>query len=69
MSGKIHGVLGVHVDDVIGGGDETFDRIVTAVRKEIDLGAWDVGNFRFKGRHISQMSSGEIVFDMGTIQA
>ena len=27
MSGKIHGVLGVHVDDVIGGGDETFDRI------------------------------------------
>ena len=29
MSGK-----GVHVDDVIGGGDETFDRIMTAVRKE-----------------------------------
>ena len=26
-SGKIHGVLGVHVDDVIGGGNETFDRI------------------------------------------
>ena len=24
-SGKIHGVLGVHVDDVIGGGNETFD--------------------------------------------
>ena len=38
MSGKIHGVLGVHVDDVIGGGDETFDRIMTAVRKEFDCG-------------------------------
>ena len=48
--GKIHGVLGVHVDDVIGGGNETFDRIRTAVHKEFDLGAWDVGNFRFKGR-------------------
>ena len=24
-SEKIHGVLGVHVDDMIGGGDETFD--------------------------------------------
>ena len=54
-SGKIHGVLGVHVDDVIGGGNETFDRIMTAVRKEFDFGAWDVGNFRFKGRQISKM--------------
>ena len=63
-SGKIHGVLGVHVDDVIGGGNETFDRIMTAVRKEFDFGAMDVGNFRFKGRLISQMTNGEIVFDM-----
>ena len=57
-------MLGVHVYDVIGGGDETFDRIMTAVRKEFDFGAWDVGNFRFKGRQISQMPYGEIVFDM-----
>ena len=63
-SGKIHGVLGVHVDDVIGGGNETFDRIMTAARKEFDFGAWDVGNFRFKGRQISQMPNGEIVFDV-----
>ena len=54
----------MHVDDVIGGGDETFDRIMTAVRKEFDFGAWDVGNFRFKGRQLSQMPNGEIVFDM-----
>ena len=64
MSGKIHGVLGVHVGDVIGGGNETFDRIMTAVRKEFDFGAWDIGNFRFKGRQISQMPNGEFVFDM-----
>ena len=63
-SGKIHGVLGVHVDDVIGGGNETFDRTMATVRKEFDFGAWDVGNFRFKGRQISQMPNGEIVFDM-----
>ena len=63
-SGKIHGVLGVHVDDVIGGGHETFDRIMTAVRKELDFGAWDIGSFRFKGRQISQMLNGEIVYDM-----
>ena len=45
----------MHDDDVIGGGAETFDRVMTA---------WDVGNFRFKGRQISQMPHGEIVFDM-----
>ena len=61
---KIHGVLGVHVDDVIGGGDETFDRIMKAVRKEFDSRAWDIGNFRFKGCQISQMPNGETVFDM-----
>ena len=54
----------MHVDVVIGGGDEFFDRIMTAVRKEFDFGAWDVGNFRFKGRPISQMPNGEIVLDM-----
>ena len=64
LSGKIHGVLGVHVDDVIGGGDETFDKIMTAVHKEFDFGAWDIGNFRFKGHQISQMPNGGIVFDM-----
>ena len=57
-------MLGVHVDDVIGGGNEIFDRIMTTVRKEFDFGAWDVGNFRFKGRQISQMPYGEILCDM-----
>ena len=49
---------------MIGSGDETFDRTMTTVRKEFDFGAWDVGNFRFKGRQISQMPNGEIVCDM-----
>ena len=63
-SGQIHGVLVVHVDDVIGGGSEIFDRIMTTARKEFDFGAWDVGNFRCKGGQISQMPSGEILYDM-----
>ena len=37
-SGQVHGVLGVHVDDMIGGGNETFNRVMTAVRKEFDFG-------------------------------
>ena len=64
QSGKVHGVLDVHVDDMIGGGNETFNPVMTAVRKEFDLRSWETGNFRFKGRQISQMQNGEIVFDM-----
>ena len=63
-NGKVHGVLGVHVDDMIGGGNETSNRVMTAVRKEFDFGSWDIGNFRFKGRQFSQLPDGEIVFDM-----
>ena len=63
-SGKVHGVLGVHVDDMIGGGNETFNRVMTTVRKEFGFGSWDSGYFRFKGRQISQMPNGDIVFDM-----
>ena len=37
---------------------------MTVVRKEFGFGAWDVGNFRFKGRQISQMPNGGIVFDI-----
>ena len=54
----------MHVDDVIGGGNVIFDRIMTTVCKEFDFGAWDVGNFRFKGRQTSRMPNGEIVRDM-----
>ena len=50
--------------DMIGGGNETFDRVMTAVRKKFDFGAWDIGSFRFKGRQTSQMPNVEIVFDM-----
>ena len=40
------------------------NRVMTAVRKEFDFGSWDIGNFRLKGRQISQMPNGDIVFDM-----
>ena len=39
---------------------------MTAMRKEFDFGAWDVGNFRFKGRQISQMPK---CVRHGTVQA
>ena len=55
----------MYVDDVLGGGDETFDRIMTAVRQKnliLELGTLAI--FFLRGRQISQMPSGEIVCDM-----
>ena len=49
---------------MIGGGNETFKRVMTGVRKELDFGTWDTGNFRFKCRQISQIPNRDIVFDM-----
>ena len=54
----------MHVDDMIDGGNETVNRVMTAVRKEFGFGSWDTGSFRFTARQISQMPNGEIVFDM-----
>ena len=62
---KNHGVLGVHVDDVIGGGDETSDRIMTAVRKEFDFGA--LGPLAIFGSRVARFrrcQMEKIVFDM-----
>ena len=58
----------MHVDDVVGGGNETVDRIMTTVCEEFCCGVWEVGNFRFKDRQISEMPNGEIVCDMDQYQ-
>ena len=52
------------IDDMIGGGNETFKRVMTAKRIEFDFGTWDIGSLLFKGRQISQVPNREIVCDM-----
>ena len=38
------------MDDLLGGGDETHDRTISEVKREVDFGVWDVGAMRFKER-------------------
>ena len=61
---QIRGVSGVLVDDLMGGGDEVFDRTISEVQREFDLGAWDVGVMRFRGSELTRMANCEIVTDM-----
>ena len=50
----VRGATGVHADDLLRGGDEVFDRTTLEVKREFDVGAWDVGVVRFKERQLTQ---------------
>ena len=51
---KVHGVLGVHVDDLIGGGNAKFQKAITWLKSELEFGAWEQTKFRFRGRELEQ---------------
>ena len=51
---NVQGVLGVHVDDLVGGGNLTFQKAVQWLRTELVIGIWDQSRFRFRGRELSQ---------------
>ena len=51
---SLQGVLGVHVDDLVGGGNLTFEKAVQWLRTELEFGTWDQSRFRFRGRELSQ---------------
>lgn len=50
----IHGVLGVHVDDLLGGGDEHWRKAMDWLKKELEFGAWETRKFIFRGRQLEQ---------------
>eukprot|EP00969_Alexandrium_andersonii_P062101 2736679-Alexandrium_andersonii.AAC.1 len=35
----VHGILGVHVDDLLGGGDEYWRKSVNELKKRLEFGA------------------------------
>ncbi len=44
---KIHGVLGIHVDDLIGSGNKKL-------KTELEFVVWEQAKFRFRGRELEQ---------------
>ena len=51
---NVLGVLGVHVDDLVGGGNLAFQTAVQWLRTELEFGTWEQSRFRFRGRELSQ---------------
>ena len=42
---NVQGVLGVHVDHLLGGGNLAFQRAVQWLRTELEFGAWEQSRF------------------------
>ena len=45
---------GVHVDDLVGGGNLAFQKAVQWLRTELESGTWEQSRFRFRGRELCQ---------------
>ena len=59
----IHGVLGIHVDDGIGGGDAVFAKAIKALEARFPFGSQRQGSFTFTGVGITQEPNGDIVLN------
>ena len=52
---KLHGVLGVHVDDGIGGGDAYFHQQLQKLSKTLPFGSFKTRKFTFTGIQLEQL--------------
>ena len=51
---ELKGVLCIHVDDILWGGDESFKRdIIDSLRDHFEIGNEEKGNFKFLGVHVN----------------
>jgi hypothetical protein len=57
---KVHGWVGVHGDDGIGGGDKYFREIIGKLRSKFEFGAYNEGDFEFCGVRYYQWDDGSI---------
>ena len=62
-SPKVHGILGIHVDDGIGGGDSYFSKVIQELRSIYNFGSYEEGEFNFTGIHFKQWLDGSIEMD------
>ena len=60
-AGQIAGILGIHVDDGIGGGNEFYQRKIQQLEKKFPCGSRKMSNFTFTGIEINQRADCSIV--------
>ena len=60
---QIHGVLGIHVDDGICGGDAIFEKAIDALERKYPFGSKKTQKFVFTGIQVNQEASGDITLN------
>ncbi|CAE7445807.1 RE1 [Symbiodinium microadriaticum] len=59
--GELRGILGMHVDDGVGGGDEVFRKKIDELQKTLPFGSRKFDSFTFTGIHLQQYKDGSIL--------
>ena len=59
----IHGLVGVHVDDGLGAGDQIFEEAIAQLERRYPFGSKKETDFIFTGIHLSQKWDGSIELD------
>ena len=44
---RYHGIIGVAVDDIAGGGDEVWEQAISKLKERFTFGHWEVGKDKF----------------------
>ena len=61
----LHGILGMHVDDGVGGGDSVFKSKIDELQKSLPFGSRKFDSFTFTGIHLQQHTDGSIKASQG----
>ena len=61
----LDGILGTHVDDGIGGGNERYDEALTILQKSLPFGSRDYRRFKFTGLDMEQLPDFTIKVSQG----
>ena len=60
-AGQVAGILGIHVDDGIGGGNEYYHSKISQLEKKFPFGSRKMSSFTFTGIEINQRADCSIV--------
>ena len=59
---RYHGIVGVAVDDIAGGGDEVWEQAIAKLKQRFTFGPWEVGKGKFCSREVVQAADGSMRF-------
>ena len=60
---RVHGSLGIHVDDGIGGGNQVFMDSLQRIKDKFNFGSFEKGSFTFTGIRFQQSDDKSIEYD------